>query len=428
VQCQRMGPGVSWLVMVIVTIITVTSHSQSVQEKDEEDTRMSGMELSSYTCGDVTQSREFNFVSPGYPVSIGLDNLTCSLAIDHGCGRSGPSLSDADNSICQLRLDFDEFIIQPPLLGNCIFDMFYVGANGKYPLVCGDNTGHHVYLNVQGRASTDLTFILNNIQEKLYTCPDKFNVLGLEADAFENDHEMLMRGLSNPAVNLGVGGGGGENATMLKFPTRRAWKIKVTQIPCGCGKHQMLKAPDGCLQFHTNISGNVKSFNYNGVGCFSSDPICDPDNLESCEFVAGYTGQLNNLDYTVCIDQEYGFCGTEFYQELEPGSFSMTNKTELSDNFQDVNIEGARNGDACHADYLLIPGGHCKNDATHYSTDRFCGNNLGVNNLRQPIISYTKPFNLRVVTDKDEISSSIDYMNRGFHLKYHQMSCNNQSG
>ena len=94
--------------------------------------------------------------------------------------------------------------------------------------------------------------------------------------------------------------------------------------------------------------------------------------------ISGYTGQLNNLDYTVCIDQEYGFCGTEFYQELEPGSFSMTNKTELSDNFQvwkcteikawvyifivlqDVNIEGARNGDACHADYLLIPGGHCK--------------------------------------------------------------------
>ena len=104
----------------------------------------------------------------------------------------------------KLRLDFDEFIIQPPLLGNCIFDMFYVGANGKYPLVCGDNTGHHVYLNVQGRASTDLTFILNNIQEKLYTCPDKFNVLGLEADAFENDHEMpVVRGLSNPAVNLG---------------------------------------------------------------------------------------------------------------------------------------------------------------------------------------------------------------------------------
>ena len=31
-----------------------------------------------------------------------------------------------------------------------------------------------------------------------------------------------------------------------------------------------------------------------------------------------------------------------------------------------------------------------QNDATHYSTDRFCGNNLGVRGIRQPIISYTK--------------------------------------
>ena len=124
------------------------------------------------------------------------------------------------------------------------------------------------------------------------------------------------------------------------------------------------------------------------------------------DHTSGYTGQLNNLDYTVCIDQEYGFCGTEFYQELEPGSFSLTNKTDLAENFQDLNVEGARNGASCHADYLLIPGGHCKvscwsisnpdkslsfqNDATHYSTDRFCGNNLGVRGIRQPIISYTK--------------------------------------
>ena len=51
-----------------------------------------------------------------------------------------------------------------------------------------------------------------------------------------------------------------------------------------------------------------------------------------------------------------------------------------------------------------------------------------MNGIRQPIISYSKPFNLRVVTDRDEITDSRDYMNRGFHLKYHQLSCNNQSG
>ena len=49
----------------------------------------------------------------------------------------------------------------------------------------------------------------------------------------------------------------------------------------------MEKAPDGCLQYHSGISGGLKSFNYDGIGCFSNDHICDPDNLESCEFVAG---------------------------------------------------------------------------------------------------------------------------------------------
>ena len=121
-----------------------------------------------------------------------------------------------------------------------------------------------------------------------------------------------------------------------------------------------MKAPDGCLQYDSGISGSLKSFNYDGVGCFSNDQICDPDNIESCEFVAGYTGQLNNLDYTACIEQEYGFCGTEFYQEMEVGSFSLTNTTDLQHNSQDAVVEGAKHGEACIADYLLIPGGHCK--------------------------------------------------------------------
>jgi len=251
-------------------------------------------------------------------------------------------------------------------------------------------------------------------------------VLDLEPEAVQGGDSETMRAFSNPTVN--INGGAGNNLTMLNFPTRRAWKLKVSQVPCSCGTKEVMKAPDGCLQYHSGISGNLKSFNYDGIGCFSNDHICDPDNIKSCEFVAGYTGQLNNLDYTTCIEQEYGFCGTEFYQELETGSFSLTNKTDLQGSSQDSAVEGAKHGEACRADYLLIPGGHCKNEETHYSTDRFCGNNLGVNGIRQPIISYSKPFNLRVVTDKDEISDSIDYMNRGFHLKYHQLSCNNQSG
>jgi hypothetical protein len=40
--------------------------------------------------------------------------------------------------------------------------------------------------------------------------------------------------------------------------------VQVTQIPCGCS--DTTGAPDGCLQYYSGISGNIKSFNYDNVG------------------------------------------------------------------------------------------------------------------------------------------------------------------
>ena len=39
------------------------------------------------------------------------------------------------------------------------------------------------------------------------------------------------------------------------------------------------------------------------------------------------------------------------------------------------------------------------------------------------IVFVSRPFLFRVVTDSDELTNSIDYMNRGFHLNYHQLPC-----
>jgi len=378
----------------------------------------SAQDMSAFTCGESTAAEEFHFFSPAYPVSVGLANQTCTLTVDHGCPLRG---ARDNGETCQLRLDFEEFDIQPPLLGTCKFDKFYSSASGKYPLLCGDNTGHHMYLDVEGRASTDLTFMLDKLETALYNCPDKFGVFEAEAGV-PPTAPSSNRQSDNPAVNLA------DPASLptLNFPTRRAWKVKVTQVPCGCSSSGVKKAPDGCLQYYDGISGSIKSFNYDQIGCFSNDHNCAASQLEACDFYAGYTGQLNNLDYTVCIEQEYGFCGTEYYQALETGSFTLSNSTNLSENFQDPSVTGDVHGASCAADYLLLPGGHCKNDQEHYSTDRFCGNALGIGGVRQPIISYSRPFLFRVVTDRDEITSSIDYMNRGFHLKYHQLPCSTQ--
>ena len=197
----------------------------------------------------------------------------------------------------------------------------------------------------------------------------------------------LNRQFSNPLVNLGEIG---ENATMLNFPTRRAWKMKVTQVcsvlnctalqrtagalwvwrHCSPARpkrlsavlqrhqrqHQVVQLRPGIRPQTSNFQTCIQILSQCDlpcslvevevgcakVGCFSNDHICDPDNLASCDIYAGYTGQLNNLDYTACIEQEYGFCGTEYYQEREPGSFSLTNKTDLMENWQDPVVEVSR--------------------------------------------------------------------------------------
>ena len=79
----------------------------------------------------------------------------------------------------QVRIDFDEFKLQPPLLGDCKFDkMFAVtGAGGsRFPVVCGQNDGHAIYIDVEGRATTDLTFVVKRLQDGLYSCPDRFGL------------------------------------------------------------------------------------------------------------------------------------------------------------------------------------------------------------------------------------------------------------
>lgn len=68
------------------------------------------------------------------------------------------------------------------------------------------------------------------------------------------------------------------------FP--RSWKVRVSQIRC----NTVYRAEEGCLQYFTGISGQMRSFNY--------DPT---------------TGlQLSNQDYSICIRMERNFCGIQY--------------------------------------------------------------------------------------------------------------------
>ena len=66
----------------------------------------------------------------------------------------------------------------------------------------------------------------------------------------------------------------------------RSWRLRISQIPCS----SIFRAEEGCMQYYTGVSGQIKSFNY------------DPN--------VGL--QLSNQDYSICIRMERNFCGIQY--------------------------------------------------------------------------------------------------------------------
>ena len=63
-------------------------------------------------------------------------------------------------------------------------------------------------------------------------------------------------------VYVEMGRGSTDTATLAftfsTSSTARTWEIKATQIPCGAS----YRPPDGCLQYHTTLSGRFQTFNF----------------------------------------------------------------------------------------------------------------------------------------------------------------------
>jgi hypothetical protein len=145
------------------------------------------------------------------------------------------------------RLDFDELILTQPnsTSGICENDVFVTsGSVGRGPpAICGTNTGQHMYIDVSGSSSpARLTVVRNGV-----------------------------------------------------FASR-SFRIKITQIEC----YSPDRAPPGCLQYFTGISGTILSYNF----FFPTDT----DNVR----------QLANQNYRICIRREDGFCSTCFTQCPDP--------------------------------------------------------------------------------------------------------------
>ncbi|XP_023710755.1 uncharacterized protein LOC111866229 [Cryptotermes secundus] len=270
-----------------------------------------------------------------------------------GTGSCQLTINKAHPDICQFRLDFDQFNIAgpEPVDHMCNSDQFIVAGGNPAPAICGINNGNHMY------------------------------------------------------IDAGVGN---TNPVTLNFVTSgpsfpRNWKVKICQIPC----NTIYRAEEGCLQYFTGVSGQIKSYNY------------DP----------GAGLQLSKQDYSVCIRMERNFCGIQ-YTACPDTVNNRTHAFSLSGNTQGQNAVSSSTGtlgpNSCNTDWIIIP---CATNVGRTGLpaciDRICGGtfNTEISTTPTTVISTVKPFRLTVHTNNVEAPSDVG--NRGFCLNYVQQPCTN---
>merc|ERR1711892_896663 len=256
-------------------------------------------------------------------------------------------------NVCQIRLDYDEHsTAAPDSSGTCTNDKVsgdpVTGPNT--PDHCGENAGQHIYL---------------------------------DAGAYTTDSAKLSKVLTGTSA--------------------RTWKIKVSMIECG----SLSLPPTGCLQYHTGITGTVRSFNFLAP--------------------TGAYEHLKSQFYQACVRREKRFCKIGWTQSSDTDSFKISRNTGLT---TAIASYGSRVESGCAADAILIPQG--SNGGSNYcgvnpavtpfpSVDRFCGGTLNCwDNSLTPaeIVSEIVPFRLGVRLNPTEPGTS---NNRGFCLNYRQI-------
>nr|CAH0104249.1 unnamed protein product [Daphnia galeata] len=159
------------------------------------------------SCGGTVTLNNTYWQSPSVAVNA---PTICALNIK----LDNKFMEQLGKPICQIRLDFVSFTIAQPTGGTCT-DTFQVGgATTAAPIICGDNSGQHMYLDVPSSEiiSTDVQLMFNF-------------------------------------------------ATGTATPSSRSWNIKIALLPCGAD----YLAPVDCLQYFTAATGRVSSFNWRDV-------------------------------------------------------------------------------------------------------------------------------------------------------------------
>ncbi|XP_055643067.1 uncharacterized protein LOC129779552 [Toxorhynchites rutilus septentrionalis] len=150
------------------------------------------------TCDQEMVNNITYFVSPSFPALLAKDMVACKLKIKL-----------MNSEISQLKFDFIHFALGQPnrRTGICDGDVFKL-VGGLLPFdLCGQNSGQHLYYDLNPKARAD-----EEIELEMNFSPRSF--------------------------------------------TQRLWEIRVMQIPFS------QRAPSGCMQYFSGLEGVIQTFNF----------------------------------------------------------------------------------------------------------------------------------------------------------------------
>lgn len=331
------------------------------------------------------------------------------------------------SDICQIRLDFEAFIIAGPansveqIAGtttetHCVNDFMTLVQTGgaAMPTICGALTGEHLYVDL-GMVATDTS------------------VMTIQT-----------------AVSTAIG------------PTtaNRLWDIKMSQIEC----YAAYRAPAGCHRYFTSDVGKVISLNFMRVT--GTVPIVQ----------ATAAGQNTGLELgtqiiNTCIRRTKGMCCVQYQVCQSYNGIALTSSTgnvgsdagwkgtfvesfSIDIALSPFLLDGTQNNvgmvdSQCSGDYIEIPSswsGACGAQSAARPTvnSRYCGARLGanfhasaaiaINSGHSPVCDCSEPFLVRHSSDAANDIGGRNQINianmaiaavypRGFCLDFTQMPC-----
>lgn len=262
-------------------------------------------------------------------------------------------------SVCQLLIEFQRFELQPPTLNMNSLECGDNLSIGDF-ILCGDNTAQHLYIpfNVaNGVSEIPLTFNL----------PNRWS---------QSVWRMVITQLECPAVPKK------RSQTFMPFVNGNNLQNLRSIFSSHNNNDLDMLAPTGCNQYFTQLTGNIKSFN------FKDD---------------GSSYYLSNMNYVICIKPVPGATMIE-YQALK---FSMSNEIDTSigydgDCHSTVQTSGRRE------DYLMIPQSYVASSLSVLPT-YYCGTSLQT----RPALVASAPFVIYFSSD-----GYTDDTETGFNINY----------